>query len=172
MTSRRWLLLCAGALVPAACRGGGSEVADADAHAPMASDGAIDSEAPDGALAKYRTGPVDRDGHPLVTALLVPGPLQDDYNAHPTFDPLPRILQDALGSRLVQWDSVSVAEAGPDPVDWPVPDGGTHPLLPLFLTDVLLVDTSLPCLAVDAGSAATYLDIDKETNSLGPPHTT
>ncbi len=107
-----------------------------------------------------------------MTLFLVPGPLQDEYNAQPTFEPVPRILQEALGSRLAQWDRISVADGGPDPVDWPVPDGGTHPLLPIFLSDALLVDTSLSCLAADGGFAATYLDIDREANSLGPPHST
>jgi hypothetical protein len=118
-------------------------------------------------------GPVDRAGHPLVTVLLVPGSLQDEYNAQPSFETnLPRILQDALESRLVALDTLTLGDGGADPVDWPVPDGGTHPLLPMFVTDVLLVDTSRSCVSADGGFSTSYLDIEREIYMGGIPHAT
>lgn len=118
-------------------------------------------------------GNVDRDGHPLVTILLVPGSLQDEYNEQASFEQnVPRTLEDALESRLVALDTLVLGDAGADPVDWPVPDGGTHPLLPLFVTDVLLVDTSLSCSAADGGYVKSYLDIDREAYLGASPHTT
>jgi hypothetical protein len=118
-------------------------------------------------------GQVDRAGHPLVSVLLVPGSLQDEYNAQPSFEAnVPRTLQDALESRLVALDTLALDDAGPDPVDWPVPDGGTHPLLPMFLSDVLLVDTSRPCVSADGGFARSYLDLEREIYADGGPHAT
>jgi hypothetical protein len=146
---------------------GGADAGDAgggDGGGPPA-DAALD-----GALAHAQ---VDRAGHPLVTVLLVPGSLQDDYNAQPSFSPtLPRTLQDALGSRLAAMDTLALGDGGPDPVDWPVPDGGTHPLLPVFTTDVLLVDTALSCAAADGGFAASYLDLEREVYLAGTAHAT
>lgn len=57
-------------------------------------------------------------------------------------------------------------------MDWPVPDGGTHPLLPIFVTDVLLVDTGQSCTSTDGGYAQSYLDIEKEIYLSGAAHTT
>jgi hypothetical protein len=118
-------------------------------------------------------GEVDRDGHPLVTILLVPASLQDEYNAQATFEPnVPRVLQDALESRLVALDTLAVGDAGPDPVDWPIPDGGAHLLLPMLVEDALLVDTALPCASADGGYLPSYLDIEREIYLGAPPHTT
>jgi hypothetical protein len=117
-------------------------------------------------------GQVDRAGHPLVSVLLIPGPLQDEYNEQPSFEAnVPRTLQDAIESRLVGLDTLVLGDAGADPVDWPVPDGGTHPLLPLLLTDVLLVDTGRRCDS-DGGFAPSYLEIEREVYLGGAPHTT
>jgi hypothetical protein len=150
--------------------GGGEGGADAG-DASSAEGGGPDADAAvDGGLLE---GQVDRAGHPLVTVLLVPGSLQDDYNAQPSFaSTLPRTLQDALESRLVAMDTLALGDGGPDPVDWPVPDGGTHPLLPVFTSDVLLVDTALSCAAADGGFAPSYLDLDREAYLGGPAHTT
>jgi hypothetical protein len=116
---------------------------------------------------------VDRDGHPLVAVLLVPSGLQDDFNAQPSFETnVPRTLQDALESRLEQLDTLALGDGGPDPVDWPVPEGGTHPLLPAFVGDVLLVDPSRPCTGPDGGWVASYFDIDREVYLGGRTHTT
>jgi hypothetical protein len=118
-------------------------------------------------------GEVDRDGHPLVTLMLVPASLQDEYNEQATFEPyVPRVLQDALEARLVALDKLTVGDAGPDPVDWPIPDGGTHPLLPMVVGDALLVDTALPCTGPDGGYVTSYLDIENEIYLGGPTHTT
>jgi hypothetical protein len=118
-------------------------------------------------------GQVDRAGHPLVTVLLVPEPLQDDYNAQSSFDgSLPRTLQDALEARLVAMDVLALGDGGPDPVDWEVPDGGTHPLLPMAVTDVLLVDTARSCASGDGGFAPSYLDLEREIYLGGAAHTT
>jgi len=46
-------------------------------------------------------------------------------------------------------------------VDWPVSDGGSHPLLGMMTTDVLLLDPGRPC-AGDAGFLSTYLDLERE----------
>ncbi len=119
------------------------------------------------------SGQVDRAAHPLVTVLLVPAALQDEYNAQPTFEAnVPRVLQDALEARLVAMDTLVLGDAGADPVDWPIPDGGSHPLLPAFVNDVLLVDTGRSCVASDGGFAASYLDIEREIYLGGPAHTT
>ncbi|MGH7293610.1 MAG: DUF4331 family protein, partial [Polyangiaceae bacterium] len=116
-------------------------------------------------------GQVDRDGHPLVTVLLVPGAYRDAYNEHPSFEGgVDRTLQDALEARLVALYTLALGDGGPDPVDWDIPDGGTHPLLPMLLTDVLLVDTARPCTA-DGGFAPSYLDIEREIYLGGPAHT-
>jgi hypothetical protein len=118
-------------------------------------------------------GQVDRAAHPLVTVLLVPGALQDDYNEQPSFaGSLPRTLEDALEARLIAMDQTALGDGGPDPIDWPVPDGGTHPLLPMAMTDVLLVDTARSCAASDGGFAASYLDLEREIYLGGPAHTT
>jgi hypothetical protein len=118
-------------------------------------------------------GPIDRDGHPLVTVLLVPGALQDEYNAQASFEPnVPRVLQDALEARLVALDTLALGDGGADMVDWDVPDGGQHPLLPMFVSDVLLVDTSKSCTTADGGFASSYLDIEREVLLGGPAHAT
>jgi hypothetical protein len=57
-------------------------------------------------------------------------------------------------------------------VDWQVPEGGTHPLLPVFVTDVLLVDTGKACSSADGGFTPSYLDIENEIYLNGPAHTT
>lgn len=124
----------------------------------------------DGSLAN---GPIDRAGHPLVSVLLVPGSLQDEYNAQPSFAAtLPRTLQDGVESRLVAMDTLALGDGGPDPVDWPVPDGGTHPLLPVFSGDVLLVDTARSCATADGGFAPSYFDLEREVFLAGPAHAT
>ena len=107
-------------------------------------------------------GQVDRAGRPLIAVLLLPGSLQDDYNAASTFDAgISRTLQDALTSRLHALDTIALDDGGPDPVDWPV-DGGAHPLVPILSTDALLVDTARPCVLPDGGFAASYLEIERE----------
>jgi hypothetical protein len=170
-----WLLACR-------AQGSGGQqpvqvtVPSGDGGESEASDGGGGGDGPvgDGAVdASPAQSQVDRDGHPLVTVLLVPSSLQNDYNAQPSFGGgLPRTLQDALESGLVTMDTLSLADGGPDPVDWPVPDGGTHPLLPMFVTDVLLVDTARSCTAADGGFAASYLDLEREIYLSGPAHTT
>jgi hypothetical protein len=156
-------------------------IPDADVYVPAppeaggeaASDAATESGGLDGGSDAFGLGPVDRAGHPLVNVLLVPPAHQDDYNAQPSFEgTVPRVLQDAIESRLEFLDTIAIGDGGPDPVDWPVPEGGTHPLLPLFLTDLLLVDTSLPCTQPDGGFAESYLDIEREIYLQGPQHAT
>ena len=68
-------------------------------------------------------------------------------------------------------DTLTLGDAGPDPVDWPIPDGGTHPLLPMVVSDQLLVDTARSCSG-DGGFAPSYLDIEREIYLGGSPHTT
>jgi hypothetical protein len=105
--------------------------------------------------------------------MLLPSQLGDSYNAEPTFAPaLPRTLADALEARLVELDTLALGDAGPDPVDWPVPEGGAHPLLPAFAADTLLIDTSLSCLEADGGFAGSYFDLDREVYLGDAPHTT
>jgi hypothetical protein len=143
------------ALPVLACRSGaGSGQEDASVFVPPGDSGSD---------ASLGLGPaqVDRAGRPLVGVLLVPGSLEDDYNATATFDTLlPRTLENALTARLRSLDTIAV-DGGPDPVDWPV-DSGTHPLLPMLELDTLLVDTALPCTSPDGGFAASYLDIEQE----------
>jgi len=94
--------------------------------------------------------------------LLVPGSLQDGYNGASTFDAgVSRTVQDALTSRMHVLDTIALSDAGPDPVDWPV-DSGAHPLVPIFATDALLIDTARPCILADGGFASTYLEIERE----------
>jgi hypothetical protein len=153
-------------------------IPEADVYVPAPPEGGVDSGAEAGELdagvdATFGLGQVDRAGHPLVNVLLVPPVHQDDYNAEPSFEAnVPRVLEDAIESRLEFFDTIVVGDGGPDPVDWAVPEGGTHPLLPLFLTDVLLVDTSRSCTEADAGFSASYLDIEREIYLQSPPHTT
>jgi hypothetical protein len=158
----------------AGCRGGGFTDQQADVYVPAPADATLESAPPPpGIDASATLGQVDRAGHPLANVLLVPTAHQDLYNEQPSYETVvPRTLQDALESRLVFWDTIAVGDGGADPVDWPIPEGGTHPLLPMFLTDVLLVDTSLPCTLPDGGFAGSYLDIEREIYLGGPPHTT
>jgi hypothetical protein len=161
----------------AACGGSppAEQLADVYVPAPIeAGNGSgVDAAQDAGVDAAFGLGQVDRAGHPLVSVLLVPGGHQDEYNAAPSFeDSVPRVLSDALEARLEFLDTIALGDGGPDPVDWPVPDGGTHPLLPVFLTDVLLVDTGLSCTQPDGGYAPSYLDIEREIYLQGPPHST
>jgi hypothetical protein len=123
--------------------------------------------------ANFGLGSIDRAGRPLVGVLLIPGALEDEYNAAPTFDqPLGRTLADGVSSRLADFDGVALGDGGPDPIDWPFPDGGEHPLLAMFGLDALLVDTALPCGLADGGFAPSYLDIEREIFLSGATHTT
>ena len=122
--------------------------------------------------ASYGVGQVDRAGHPLVSVLLVPPSLQDQYNALSSFAPsVPRALQEGLASRLASFDTLRLGDGGPDPIDWTV-DGGTSPLFSVYLNDVLLVDTSLSCTLPDGGFASGYLEIEREIYLSGPTHST
>jgi hypothetical protein len=174
--SRRAVLvatLAAAALGATGCRRGNADSGQqpVDVTLPGAEGGGPSTDA--GLEAGLVQGQVDRAGHPLVTILLVPGSLQDEYNEQPSFEAnVPRTLQDALESRLVALDTLAIDDGGPDPVDWPVPDGGAHPLLPVFVTDVLLVDTSRSCVSGDGGFSASYLDLEREIYMDGGPHAT
>jgi hypothetical protein len=158
----------------AGCSGAGATEQEADVYVPAPADATVESAPPPPAPdASAMLGQVDRAGHPLANVLFVPTAHQDLYNEQSSYGSVfPRTLQDALESRLVFWDTIAIGDAGPDPVDWPIPEGGTHPLLPMFLTDVLLVDTSLPCTGADGGFAASYLDIEREIYLGGSAHTT
>ncbi len=152
------------ALATGACRSStnaGPE--DANVYVPSGADAGLNADAEAGVDgAGLATGQVDRAGRPLVSILLVPDSLKDDYNAASTFDaPLSRTLGDGLTARLQALDTLAIGDAGPDPVDWPI-EGGAHPLLPVLAPDALLVDTALPCASADGGYAASYLDIERE----------
>jgi hypothetical protein len=155
------------------CNGGASKKDIPDVYVPSPADagGEIESEAAvDGGA--FGSNQVDRAGHPLVSILLVPSTLLDPYNAQPSFAPdVPRVLSDALASRLQSLDTLVVGDAGPDPIDW-TPDGGVSPLLPVFLSDVLLVDTSLPCTSPDGGFVPSYLALEREIYLSGAHHST
>jgi len=155
----------AAGLACAACSGGSAH----DAAVPPPLDGSIDS-AP--VVAVGALGQVDRAGRPLVSLLLVPPSLKDDYNAQGSFEaPLPTVLRDALESRLESMDTLVLGDGGPDPVDWPV-DAGVQPLLSVFANDSLLLDPSRPSTG-DAGFLASYLDLERELNLGGDAgHTT
>jgi len=159
------LLLCAAAFAGAACKAPAESSTGIDVYVPGADagDAAAESDA-DAEAGGFGLGQIDRAGRPLVTVLLIPGTLQDDYNQQPSFElTQPRVLQNAMASRLAELDSLVVGDAGPDPVDWP--DGGA--LLPMLLGDTLLVDTSQPCVS-DGGFVTSYLDIEQEV-FLGRP---
>ncbi len=162
---RRTLLLLAMGLATAACSAPPLSSTGIDVYVPGADAGdATSFPEAGGDGGGFGLGQIDRAGRPLVTVLLVPGTLQDEYNAQPSFEPTqPRVLQNAVASRLAELDSLVVGDAGPDPVDWP--DGGA--LLPMLLGDTLLVDTSLPCVS-DGGFVPSYLDIEQEV-FLGRP---
>lgn len=166
MSARIVLLTSLGLL---ACKPAGTQQ-PVDVYVPIGGDAGGDANVQEAGLV---LGPIDRDGHPLVTILLVPGALQDEYNAQSSFEPnVPRVLQDALEARLVALDTLALGEGGPDQVDWHIPDGGMHPLLPMVVSDVLLVDTSLSCTLPDGGFASSYLDLEREILLDGGVHTT
>jgi hypothetical protein len=159
------LLLCVAALGGAACSAPAESSTGIDVYVPGA-DGGDATSGSDGGTdgGGFGLGQIDRAGRPLVAVLLVPSTLQDEYNAQPSFEPTqPRVLQNAVASRLAELDSLVVGDAGPDPVDWP--DGGA--LLPMLLGDTLLVDTSRSCVS-DGGFVSSYLDIEQEV-FLGRP---
>jgi len=164
------LVLCVAAALGSGCSAPVESSTGIDVYVPGADGGDATSGSDAGTDGGgFGLGQVDRAGRPLVTVLLVPSTLQDEYNAQPSFEPTqPRALQNALASRLAELDSLVVGDAGPDPVDWA--DGGA--LLPMLLGDTLLVDTSQPCVS-DGGFVSSYLDIEQEV-FLGraAPHTT
>jgi hypothetical protein len=170
VSARRGLLVLAAGAALVACKARGSGQQPVEVYVPFGDDAGGDATVEEAGLG---VGPIDRDGHPLVTTLLVPGALQDEYNAQSTFEPnVPRVLQDALEARLVAMDTLTLGDGGPDPVDWKIPEGGEHPLLPLFVTDVLLVDTSKSCTSADGGFVPSYLEIEREILLSGPAHAT
>jgi hypothetical protein len=128
----------------------------------------------DVAMTSAEAGPamIDRAGHPLVGVMLVPSQLDDSFNAVATFGATPRPLEDAIQARLVALDTLMLGDAGPDQVDWTVPEGGAHPLLPAFATDALLVDTNLSCVTDGGGYVTSYFDIDREVYLGAAPHKT
>jgi hypothetical protein len=158
-------LLCAAALLVAGCSAPVESSTGIDVYVPGA-DGGDAMPGPDAGAdgGGFGLGQIDRAGRPLVAVLLVPATLQDEYNAQPSFEPTqPRVLQNAVASRLAELDSLVVGDAGPDPVDWL--DGGA--LLPMLLGDTLLVDTSRSCVS-DGGFVSSYLDIEQQV-FLGRP---
>ncbi len=152
------LALCVAAVLGAGCTAPTESSTGIDVYVPGADGGDATSGFDAGGDAGgFGLGQIDRAGRPLVTVLLVPSTLQDEYNAQPSFEPTqPRVLQNAVASRLAQLDSLVVGDAGPDPIDWP--DGGA--LLPMLLGDTLLVDTSQSCVS-DGGFVPSYLDIEQ-----------
>ena len=169
--SARHLFLVLGAVAALlACKPAGSGQQPVSVYVPFGDDGGSDATVEEAGLS---LGPIDRDGHPLVTILLLSGSLQDEYNAQSSFEPnVPRVLQDALEARLVALDTLALGDGGGDEVDWPIPDGGQHPLLPMFVTDVLLVDTAKSCTSGDGGFVSSYLDLEREILLDGAAHTT
>jgi hypothetical protein len=116
---------------------------------------------------------IDRAGHPLVAVMLVPAQLDDSFNGQASFAAnVPRTIEDAIEARLIELDTLALGDGGPDQVDWPIPPGGTHALLPAFAADTLLVDTGLSCADGDAGYKASYFDIDREVYLSGAAHST
>jgi hypothetical protein len=173
MMRRGIALACAAASALLACRTGAGSV-QPDGAVPTPIEAGIDdggtplgnTDAPQGPLQ------VDRAGHPLVSVLLVPPSLQDQYNALSSFAPnVPRVLQEGLASRLASFDTIRLGDGGADQVDWTV-DGGTHPLLSVYVKDFLLVDTALSCTSPDGGFVSSYLEIERESFLGGPTHTT
>ena len=172
MGARGLVLIAACALL--GCRGSGPVEPVADVYVPAPTEGGVDAgdESTGTDASAIGPGQVDRAGHPLASVLLVPGVLQDPFNAEPSFEMnLPRVLQDALEARLELLDRLAVGDGGPDPVDFPV-DAGPHALLPVFATDVLLVDTALPCTQDGGGFVPTYLDLEQEIYLSYPQHAT
>lgn len=172
MRPARKVLLGAIAAASVACApSGASQQQPVNVFVPQGQDEAgVDATAADGG---FGLGLVDRDGRPLVTTLLVAGNLQDEYNAQPTFDVgLNRVLQQSIESRLETLDTLVLGDGGPDPVDWPISEGGTHPLLPVLAADFLLVDPALPCTTPTGGFTSSYFEIERELYLGGPTHTT
>jgi hypothetical protein len=162
MKAAVFVLVSGAVLAVLACRRPAVVEEDANVYVPSGDAADVDGGVEAGLDASPFTGQVDRAGRPLITILLVPNSLKDDYNAASTFgEPLSRTLQDALTARLQALDTLAIGDAGPDPVDWPF-DAGAHPLLPMLATDTLLVDTALSCVSPDGGFAASYLDIERE----------
>jgi hypothetical protein len=164
------LLACSKAQPPSTSEG-------FDVYVPMPGDGgegdASDATTPtDADEGGIGLGEVDRAGRPLVAVMLVPTSVQDEYDQQPTFETnLPRVLQDAIQSRIDEMDTLVLVDGGPpDPVDWP--EGGA--LLPVVLGDTLVVDTGRSCTGADGGFVASYLDVEREAFLVGPPyvHTT
>jgi hypothetical protein len=131
-----------------------------DVYVPGSDDGGEEGGV-DASDAGTLVGQVDRTGRPLVSVLLVPGPLQDEYNAQPSFaSTQPRTLQAGIESRLVELDTLGI-DGSADPVDWPV-TGGATALLPVLVSDTLLVDTARPCTSEAGTFVPSYLDIERE----------
>jgi len=152
------LVLCVAAVLGTGCSAPAESSTGLDVYVPGADGGdATSGSDAGGDGGGFGLGQIDRAGRPLVAVLVVPSTLQDEYNAQPSFEPTqPRVLQNAMASRLAELDSLVVGDAGPDPVDWA--DGGA--LLPMLLGDTLLVDTSQSCVS-DGGFVSSYLDIEQ-----------
>lgn len=139
-----------------------------DVYVPMPADAGEDSSTEDASEGGLGLGEVDRAGRALVTVLLVPGSVQDEYNDQPSFETnVPRVLQDGIASRIAELDTLVLVEGGaPDPVDWP----GGGALLPMLLSDTLVVDTGRSCTGADGGFVSSYLDIEREAFLVGSPY--
>lgn len=142
--------LVAGACTFAAC-------ADADDPPPAESSNLTQT-----AVEKPRQGILDRQGRPEISNFLI----IDDrttYNQEDTFELTKSgraFVVDHLQRGLEMWDVMD----GYD--DW-TPNGGQHPLVPILVDDVLLVDMSKPC----SFTTPTYLDIEISA-VRGVEHTT
>ena len=94
-------------------------------------DGATDASVPEAGLAARPGRP--RRAPPGDACCWCPARSRTSTTRSPPSRPsVPRVLQDALEARLEALDTLALDDGGPDPVDWPVPDGGTHPLLPML----------------------------------------
>jgi hypothetical protein len=131
-----------------------------------------DANAPDAAdanVTRLPVGPVDRAGRALVNAMVNFGDdvKEDAWNAAPTFQDWSQVA--SFDSNIAK--NLALADALDGKNDWS-DDAGVDSLASAIKLDVLLVDTSIACTALNGYCEAGYLDIENEIWLGGPPHKT
>jgi hypothetical protein len=106
-----------------------------------------------------KTGRIDRMGRIEITVWIIADDrLRDAWNAEDAFAVTPEHFPDyehALQAGLARLDNFEKSLTGENVIDWPTP----HPMIPLLLDDVLVVDLSKP--TVPSSTVRGYMEIER-----------